>query len=62
MKKLRRSREDKVISGVCGGLGAYFSIDPVIFRILFVLIALPGGISILIYFLLWLVIPLEDKV
>lgn len=62
MKKLRRSRKDKVISGVCGGLGAYFSIDPVIFRILFVLIALPGGISILIYFLLWLVIPLEDKV
>ena len=62
MKRLRRSRSDKVISGICGGLGEYFGIDPVIFRIIFILIALPGGVSILVYFLLWLVIPLEDKV
>lgn len=62
MKKLRRSRKDKVIAGICGGLGEYFNVDPVVFRIIFIIIALPGGISILLYFLMWVVIPLEDKV
>ncbi len=40
MKKLMRSREDKMVSGVMGGLGAYFSVDPVIFRLVFVLLFL----------------------
>jgi len=62
MKKLRRSSDDKMLAGVCGGLGDYFNVDPVIFRIIFVIIALPGGISILVYFLMWLVIPRADRV
>lgn len=55
---LRRTRTNRILAGVCGGLGNYFGIDPVIFRILFVLLALPGGVpSVLIYLILWLVMP-----
>lgn len=59
MKKLYRSKTDRKIAGVAGGLSEYFNIDPTIVRIGFILLALPGGPSILIYFLLWLVIPEE---
>lgn len=57
MKRLYRSRTNKVIAGVCGGLAEYFKIDPVIPRVIFLLIALPGGISILVYFIFWIVMP-----
>ena len=58
MKRLYRSQDEKKVSGVCGGLGEYFSIDPVFFRILFVLITLfPPGSGILIYLIMWLVVP-----
>lgn len=57
MKRLYRSRTNKVIAGVCGGLAEYFKIDPVILRVIFLLIALPGGISILVYFIFWIVMP-----
>ena len=57
---LRRSRSDRRIVGVCGGLGAYFGIDPTIVRIIFVLFALPGGLpGTLLYLILWLVMPEE---
>lgn len=56
-KKLYRSKEDKVIFGVCGGLGEYFSIDPVIVRIIFVVLAVWGGSGILAYIILAIVIP-----
>lgn len=46
-----------MIAGICGGLEAYTNIDATIWRILFVLIALPGGISIFVYFILWFIIP-----
>lgn len=59
IKKLYRSRDDRVISGVCGGLGEFFKVDPVLFRIIFLIIALPGGISILVYFICWILMPLE---
>jgi phage shock protein PspC (stress-responsive transcriptional regulator) len=55
--RLYRSTTDKVIGGVCGGLGDYLSIDPVIVRILFVLLAVFGGSGILVYIILWIVIP-----
>ncbi len=57
MKKLYRSQTNKVVAGVCGGIGEYFNIDPVIPRIIFLLVALPGGISILVYFIFWLLVP-----
>lgn len=57
MKRLYRSRSNKVIAGVCGGLAEYLNIDPIIMRLIFLLIALPGGISILVYFIFWVVMP-----
>ena len=55
-KRLARSRNDRVIAGVCGGLGAYFGVNPLVFRVLFVILALPGGApGLLPYFILWLV-------
>lgn len=54
--RLYRSNTDRVIGGVCGGLGEYFAIDPVWFRIGFVLLALGGGSGILIYLLMWVIL------
>lgn len=59
--KLVRSRTDYMLGGVCGGLGKYFKIDPVFIRLVFVLITLAGGSGVLIYFILWIVMPREDK-
>jgi len=56
-KKLRRSEKEKVIGGVAGGLGEYFSTDPVIFRILFVVLSFTGGGGVLVYLLMWIFIP-----
>jgi phage shock protein C len=59
-RRLYRSATDKVIGGVCGGLAAYFSIDPVLVRLAFVVFALAGGASILLYIVLWIAVPLGD--
>lgn len=56
-RRLYRSEKDRVIAGVAGGLGEYFNIDPTIIRILFVLLAVFGGSGIIIYIVLWLVMP-----
>ena len=56
-KRLYRDPENSVIGGVCGGLGAYFRVDPVIFRLLFVIFFFAGGASILVYVILWIVLP-----
>lgn len=56
-KKLYRSKTNRVIAGVAGGLGEYFSIDPVIFRVLFVALAFAGGSGLLLYIIGMLVIP-----
>jgi phage shock protein C len=57
-KKLRRSQEHRIFAGVCGGLGEFFGISPWWFRLAFLLALLPGGVpGILIYLLLWIVIP-----
>jgi phage shock protein C len=59
IKRLYRSRSDRIIGGVCGGLGEYLSIDPTLIRILYVLFALTGGSGIFIYLILLLIIPEE---
>src|SRR6056297_1470342 len=61
--KLYRSHKDKVIAGVCGGIGEYFDVDPLLVRLIFVLSALFGGSGVFVYLLLWLFIPAspEDK-
>ena len=57
-KKLTRSLNQRKIAGVCGGLGEYFKLDPVIFRFLFLLLCLPGGIpGPALYILCWIFIP-----
>jgi phage shock protein PspC (stress-responsive transcriptional regulator) len=56
---LRRSRDDRVIAGVCGGLGRHFGIDPVILRLVFVILLLAGGSGILLYVVGWIAIPEE---
>ena len=51
-------RQNGVIAGVCGGLGAYFGINPWWFRVLFIILAMPGGApGVLPYIILWIVIP-----
>jgi phage shock protein C len=54
---LRRSRDDRVIGGVCGGLGRYLGLDPVLLRIAFVILAIAGGGGVLLYVLAWILIP-----
>ncbi len=62
MKKLHRSTKDKKIAGVCGGLGEYFNVDPTIIRIVFFVLALPGGLpGILPYVILWIVVPTDQQ-
>ncbi|MEZ4714583.1 MAG: PspC domain-containing protein [Caldilineaceae bacterium] len=51
-------RQNGKIAGVCGGIGAFFGINPVWFRLLFLLLLIPGGLpGILPYIVLWIVIP-----
>lgn len=57
-KRLVRSSNDKMISGVCGGLASYFDVDPVLIRVGFVVAAL-AGFGVLAYIVLWIVLPLE---
>lgn len=56
-KKLYRDPDHRVLGGVCSGLGAYFDIDPVFIRLIFVLLLFIGGSSVLIYLILWIVVP-----
>lgn len=54
--KLRR--QDRIVAGVCGGLGAFFGVRPFWFRLLFVLLLLPGGLpGLLPYIVLWIIVP-----
>lgn len=59
--KLYRSRQDKVIAGVAGGLGKYFDVDPVLVRVIFVVFAVFGGSGLLAYIILWIVMPREPE-
>jgi phage shock protein PspC (stress-responsive transcriptional regulator) len=57
-KRMYRDSENRVLGGVCSGMSAYFNIDPVFLRILFVLLVFIGvGISAIVYLILWVVVP-----
>lgn len=56
-KRMYRNPDDSIISGVCGGIGAYLNIDPVLFRILFVLFAVFFGVGFFVYIALWIALP-----
>ena len=55
--RLRKSRKDKMLAGVCGGLAEYLGWDPTIVRILFIIFALSYGFGVLSYFILAVVMP-----
>ena len=58
-RKLRRSRENRVLAGVCSGLGNFMGIDPVVIRIAVVLLMFLAGMSLWVYIIMWLLIPEE---
>jgi phage shock protein C len=58
-RRLCRSLSQRMIGGVCGGLGEYLAIDPTLIRVLFVLAALLGGHGILLYLILLILVPVE---
>jgi phage shock protein C len=57
-KRLHRSRDEKMVGGVCGGLAEYFGVDPTIVRLLLVIVTLLGGAGVLLYVVLWVIMPL----
>jgi phage shock protein PspC (stress-responsive transcriptional regulator) len=59
-KRLYRSKDERMIWGICGGIGKYFGIDPTIVRIIWVLSLFFGGFGILAYIILRFIIPLES--
>ena len=61
-KRLVRSRNDRMIAGVAGGLAAIFNIDPLLVRIVLLALAFLNGFGILLYLALWLLVPNEDSV
>ncbi len=58
-KRLLRSRTDRYVAGVCGGLGDYFEVDSAFVRLLFALAAFAGGTGVLAYVVLWFTVPEE---
>ena len=61
MEKLYRSEKNKILGGVCGGLGPYLDIDPNILRILWILFCFFYGAGILAYIVAWLILPTESE-
>ncbi len=58
-KRLFRSRKDRIIGGVCGGLGNYLNIDPVLVRVVWAILFFAAGAGFLAYILAWIIIPEE---
>jgi phage shock protein C len=56
---LRRSRSGRVVAGVCGGLGRYLGVDPLLLRIAFIVLALANGLGVIAYVICWVAIPEE---
>jgi phage shock protein C len=60
-RKLYRSRTNRKLAGVCGGLAQYFNIDVTLLRVLFVVLAVVGGSGLLLYLALWILVPYEPQ-
>ena len=58
--QLFRSSQDAILGGVCGGLGSYLTVSPSLFRIFFVILTVFSGLGIVVYFLLWILIPRQE--
>lgn len=60
-KKLYRSKKNRMIGGVCGGLGEYFDVDPTLIRLLWAVIFFMGGSGLLVYIIFWIILPEEEE-
>lgn len=60
-KRLMRSRNNRVIAGVCGGIGEYFNIDPTVIRLLTLLLVVFGGLSVWVYLIALIIMPNEPN-
>ncbi|MEM7826970.1 MAG: PspC domain-containing protein [Candidatus Aenigmatarchaeota archaeon] len=60
-KRLYRSEKDKVLGGVCGGLGEYFGVDPILIRLIWIIFVLVFGTGILAYLIAWIIIPKKTQ-
>lgn len=61
MTRLFRSQNNRIIGGVCGGLGDYFDLDPVMVRLVWLILILFGGIGLMLYLVSWLLIPIAEE-
>jgi phage shock protein C len=60
-RKLYRSRTDRKLAGVCGGLAQYFNLDATLIRVLFVALAVLGGTGLVLYVAMWIIVPNEPQ-
>ena len=58
-KRLFRSRKERILGGVCGGLGNYLNVDPVLIRVVWAILFFAAGAGLLAYILAWIIIPEE---
>ena len=56
-RKLYRSKSNRQVAGVCGGLAEYFNLDPTLIRVLFIILAVLGGSGVIIYLAMWIIVP-----
>jgi phage shock protein PspC (stress-responsive transcriptional regulator) len=59
MKRLYRSKTNRIIAGVCSGIAEYFDVDPTLIRLMCLLFSLSGGAGMLAYVIAWIIIPVE---
>ncbi|OGO92773.1 MAG: hypothetical protein A3F10_04530 [Coxiella sp. RIFCSPHIGHO2_12_FULL_42_15] len=60
-KRLYRSPNERVIAGVCGGIAEYFNVEPTWIRLIFLVFLLAFGATLVIYIILWIIVPLKPK-
>ena len=61
LRKLYRSRTQRMVAGVCGGLAEYFNVDTTVIRVLFLVITLFGGAGLVVYVVMWILVPDASK-
>ncbi|MCK5150013.1 PspC domain-containing protein [Candidatus Pacearchaeota archaeon] len=61
IKRLYRSKKEKVFGGVCGGIAEHFNVDPTLIRLLWILALFGVGFGLLAYLIAWIIIPLNPK-
>lgn len=61
-KRLYRSEDNKIFAGVCGGIGEYFDVDPMLIRILWLIFSFMAGWGVLLYIICWVLIPTKSSI